>query len=52
MDLLQMCAEGQPRYTLLKKEKINLQTGESIIQYDWLTPKPKETRKEEGREEK
>lgn len=36
-------AKGQPRYTLLKKEKINLQTGESIIQYDRLTPKPKET---------
>lgn len=36
-------AEGQPRYTLLKKEKINLQTGESMIQYDRLTPKPKES---------
>lgn len=33
-------AEGQPRYTLLKKEKINLKTGETIIQYDRLTPKP------------
>lgn len=45
-------AEGQPRYTLLKKEKINLQTGESIVQYDRLTPKPKETKKEEGQEKK
>lgn len=32
-------AEGQPRYTLLKKEKRNLITGEIIIQYDRLTPK-------------
>lgn len=31
-------AEGQPRYTLLRKEKINLQTGTQIIQYDRLTP--------------
>ena len=37
-------AERQPRYTLLKKEKINLQTGEAIVQYDRLTPKSKETK--------
>ncbi len=30
-------AEGQPRYTLLKKEKRNLITGETFIQYDRLT---------------
>ena len=29
----------QMQYTLLKKEKIHLQTGETIIQYDRLTPK-------------
>ncbi len=34
-------AEGQPRYTLLKKEKINRKTGEVIVQYDRLTPKIK-----------
>lgn len=34
-------AKGQPRYTLLKKEKINLQTGETEIQYDRLTSKQK-----------
>lgn len=33
---------GQTKYTLLFKEKINLCTGESIVQYDKLTPKPKE----------
>ena len=38
-------AQGQPRYTLLKKEKINLQTGEAIIQYDRLTPKLKKAKK-------
>lgn len=31
--------EGQPRYTLLKKEKRNMTTGEITIQYDHLTPK-------------
>lgn len=31
--------EGQPRYTMLYKEKKNLTTGETIIQYDRLTPK-------------
>lgn len=31
--------EGQPRYTMLYKEKINLVTGETTIQYDRLTPK-------------
>lgn len=30
---------GQPRYTLLKKEKINTLTGAVTIQYDRLTPK-------------
>ncbi len=30
--------QGQPRYTLLKKEKHNLLTGTSIIQYDRLSP--------------
>lgn len=32
-------AEGQPRYTLLRKEKRNLENGDIIIQYDRLTPK-------------
>lgn len=32
-------AQGQPRYTLLKKEKINIVTGEVTVQYDRLTPK-------------
>lgn len=32
-------AQGQPRYTLLKKEKRNLITNETIVQYDRLTPK-------------
>lgn len=32
-------AEGQPRYTLLKKEKRNIITNEIIVQYDRLTPK-------------
>ncbi len=31
--------EGQPRYALLKKEKINRLTSEVIVQYDRLTPK-------------
>jgi hypothetical protein len=31
--------KGQPRYTLLKKEKKNLLSGEITIQYDRLTPK-------------
>ena len=31
--------EGQPRYTMLYKEKRNLITGEIIIQYDRLSPK-------------
>lgn len=31
--------QGQPRYTLLKKEKHNMISGETIIQYDRLTPK-------------
>ena len=26
-------AQGQPRYTLLKKEKINIVTGEFTVQY-------------------
>lgn len=30
-------AQGQPRYTLLKKEKHNMITGETVIQYDRLT---------------
>ena len=30
--------KGQPRYTLLKKEKHNLLTGETIIQYDRISP--------------
>lgn len=32
-------AAGQPRYTLLKKEKRNVITKETIIQYDRLIPK-------------
>ena len=28
--------QGQPRYTLLKKEKKNVQTGETIVQYNSL----------------
>ena len=31
--------KNQMQYTLLKKEKINLNTGETIVQYDRLTPK-------------
>lgn len=31
--------ESQPRYTMLYKEKINLATGETVVQYDRLTPK-------------
>lgn len=38
--------KNQMQYTLLKKEKINLNTGETIVQYDRLTPKT--TKKEEG----
>ena len=30
--------EGQPQYSLLKKEKRNLASGEVIVQYDRLTP--------------
>lgn len=29
--------QGQPRYTLLKKEKHNIITGEIVVQYDRLT---------------
>ena len=32
-------AEGQPRYTMLYKEKKNLVTGETVVQYDRLTQK-------------
>lgn len=35
--------EGQPRYTLLKKEKRNTLTNETIVQYDRLTPKETKT---------
>lgn len=38
--------EGQPRYTLLKKEKQNRSTNETIVQYNRLTPK--ETKKAES----
>ena len=31
--------QGQPQYTLLKKEKRNLVTGEVVIQYDKLAVK-------------
>jgi hypothetical protein len=31
--------EGQPRYTLLKKEKIHLRSGINVVQYDRLTSK-------------
>lgn len=31
--------EGQPRYTMLYKEKRNMATGEIAVQYDRLTPK-------------
>lgn len=31
--------EGQPRYTLLKKEKYNLVTGTTEIQFDRLSPR-------------
>ena len=34
-------AQEQPRYTLLKKEKINRNTGEITIQCDRLSPKEK-----------
>lgn len=43
--------KGQPRYTLLKKEKINLKTGETIVQYDRLTPKLKAVKNEEDAKE-
>lgn len=32
-------AEGQPKYTLLKKEKIHLPMGEIVVQFDKLTSK-------------
>lgn len=32
-------AQGQPRYTLLRKEKYNLMTGRTVLQYDRLTSK-------------
>ena len=32
---------GQPRYTLLRKEKVFLKTGERVVQYDRLSPNPK-----------
>lgn len=32
-------AQGQPKYTLLKKEKHHLKTGEVVVQYDRLSPK-------------
>ena len=32
-------AQGQPRYTLLKKEKINRNKGETTVQFDRLSPK-------------
>jgi hypothetical protein len=32
---------GQPAYTLLYKEKITLSTGEKVVQYDRLSPLPK-----------
>lgn len=31
-------AQGQPKYTLLKKEKHHLKTGEVVVQYDRLSP--------------
>lgn len=31
--------KGQLQYTLLKKEKCNLETGQSLIQYDRLSPR-------------
>ncbi|MCM1144660.1 MAG: PBECR4 domain-containing protein [Blautia sp.] len=31
--------QGQPRFTLLKKEKTCLSTGKTTVQYDQLTPK-------------
>ena len=44
MDLLQKCAQvfvqltvGQPQYTLLRKEKIFLKTGERVVQHDRLS---------------
>lgn len=40
-------AQSQPRYTLLKKEKINIVTGEVTVQYDRLTPKTTKKRKAE-----
>lgn len=33
-------SKNQMRYTLLKKEKIHRDTGETVVQYDRLTPKP------------
>ena len=40
-------AQSQPRYTLLKKEKINIVTGEVTVQYGRLTPKTTKKRKAE-----
>lgn len=44
MDLLQRCAQvfmqlmvGQTQYTLLRKEKIFLKTGERVLQHDRLS---------------
>lgn len=34
-------SKNQMQYTLLKKEKIHRSTGEIVVQYDRLTPKPK-----------
>lgn len=31
--------KGQERFTLLYKEKINMKTGEAVVQYDKLSPK-------------
>lgn len=35
-------SKNQMHYTLLKKEKINRNTGETVVQYDRLTSKPEE----------
>ena len=38
--------QGQPQYTLLKKEKHNIITGEIVVQYDRLTPSPNIAKKD------
>lgn len=38
--------KNQMQYTILKKEKIDLDTGEIILQYDRLTPRVTKKKKD------